>query len=247
MSSRPRRISRLPGQQLAEHRRHDRPLGLARAVGVERAQDHDRQAVAPVERDRQLVGRNLGGRVRRLGVERVRLADGQGLGRAVDLGRGRVDQASDACATGRLEHVERAADVGVDERGRRDIRVRDRDQRREVEHDLDPLGRALDDPRVPDVAERQLDTVSDIRGRLVQPAGRAARRVQAERADVGALANQALDEVAADEAVGPGDQDRDARKGHATSPPGRGAAARAGRHRASRRRPRTPRRSRRGR
>ena len=70
-----------------------------------------------MERERQLVGRHLGGGVRRLGVERVRLADGQGLGRAVDLARRRVDQASDAGAAGRLEHVERAADVGVDERG----------------------------------------------------------------------------------------------------------------------------------
>ena len=64
-----------PGQELAQHRRQDGALGLARAVRVERPQDDRRHAVAAVEGERQLVGGHLGRRVRRLGLERVGLGD----------------------------------------------------------------------------------------------------------------------------------------------------------------------------
>ena len=43
-SSRPSRISRPPGEQLADHRRQDRALRLARPERVERAQHDDRDA-----------------------------------------------------------------------------------------------------------------------------------------------------------------------------------------------------------
>ncbi len=78
-SSRPSRISRLPGEELAEHRRQHGSLGLARSERVERPQDHDRQPVAAMEGERQLVGRDLRRRVRRLRLERVGLADRQRL------------------------------------------------------------------------------------------------------------------------------------------------------------------------
>ena len=173
-SRRPRWICAGAREELAQHRREDGALGLARAVGVERPQDDRRHAVAAVEGEGQLVGGDLGGRVRRLGLERVRLRDRQRGRRAVDLaGRG-LDEPPDAVAPGGLERVERAADVRVDERLRRDVGVRDRDQRGQVEDHLDVLGRRLDEPRVADVAELDVDAGADRRVRA-RPASRPSR------------------------------------------------------------------------
>ena len=90
-----------------------------------------------------------------------------------------------------LEHVERAADVGVHERLGGDVRVRDGDQGGEVEDGLDPLDRRLHEPRVPDVAEADLDLGAHGRFGLVEPARRPARVVEAEGAHPCALARRA--------------------------------------------------------
>ena len=82
---------------------------------------------------------------------------GSVAGRAVDLARGRLDEPPDAVPAGGLERVERPAHVRIDERLRRDIRVRDRDQGREVEDHLDALGRRVHEPRVADVAELDVE------------------------------------------------------------------------------------------
>ena len=109
-----------PGQELAEHRRQHRAVGLARTVRVERPQDDDRDAEAAVEGQRELVGGDLRGGVRRLRVERMRLADRQRLGRAVDLARRGLDDPPDACAGGPPRATLSVPDdVGVDERLRR--------------------------------------------------------------------------------------------------------------------------------
>src|SRR5439155_4692019 len=110
----------------------------------------------------------------------------------VALARRRMDDASDAGPPGRLEDVERAPDVRVDERLRRDVGVRDRDERREMEDDLDSVGGRLDEPGVADVAEPDVDRASGLGLRLIEPAGRATRVIEAEGADAGALRDEPL-------------------------------------------------------
>ena len=144
--------------------------------------------------------------------------DWQGLGRAVHLARGGMDEAPHTGRPGGLEGVEGARHVGVDERLRRDVRVRDRDQRSQVEYDLDALGRGGHEACVADVAE------PDVQGRprrgidLVEPTGRSARVVDAERPHVGALCDQPLGEVAADESVRSRDHDPGAAQVHVAIP-----------------------------
>ena len=78
-----------------------------------------------------------------------------------------------------LEHVEGADDVGLDVRARRDVGERDRDQRREVQHDVDALDRGGHVLGVADVAQHHLGaTVGErLRRRPVTPrASRACRR-----------------------------------------------------------------------
>ena len=95
--------------------------------------------------------------VGRLRLQRMRLADRQRRGRAVDLARRGVHDRARPVPARRLEHVERAADVGVDERLGRAIRIRDGDQRREMEDDVDIAARVRDEARVADVAEADVE------------------------------------------------------------------------------------------
>ena len=102
----------------------------------------------------------------------------------------------------------------------RGVRVRDRDERGEVEDDLDALGRGrrrsarrgcrrAGRPGPPRVA----------RSRLVEPAGRAARVVQAERADVGAFRRPgAPSRWLPMNPSAPGDEDLRAAQGHVATP-----------------------------
>src|SRR6185369_2604648 len=102
-----------------------------------------------------------------------------------------------------------------------------------MEDDLDALGRALDEAGVADVAQADVDRGARRRIDLVEPAGRAARVVDTEGADAGALGDEPLDEMAADEPVGAGDEDRRvAKRGVSHRAPG--PAARADRRRPSR-------------
>ena len=195
-----------------------------------------RHAVTPVEREGELVGRDLGGGVWRLGLERVGLRDRQGRRRAVDLAGGRLDEPPDPVPAGGLQRIERAADVRVDERLGRDVGVRDGDQGREVEDHLAVLRGGLDEPRVPDVAELDLDPGPDVGRKVVQPTRRSARVVEAERPDHGSLPDEPLHEVAPDESVRAGHQAGNApeRPGHVRPRPGREPTARAVRRRSSR-------------
>src|SRR5205085_10141747 len=121
---------------------------------------------------------------------------------------------------GRLQDVHGPGHVRVDERLDGGVRVRDRDQGREMEGDLDALRRPLDEAPVADVAEADVDRGPRRGTEVVEPAGRAARVVDAERPDPRALPDEALDEMAADEAVGAGDEHR-----HVTEGSGRGERA----------------------
>ncbi len=121
-----------------------------------------------------------------------------------------MDEARDPVPPDGLEDVERADDVRLDVGARRHVRVRDRDEGREVEDDVDARGAGKDMLRVADVAEDDLGPPladgSTERFGLLEPSRRALRGVEAEGADVGAVGQQPLDEMAADEAVAAGDE-----------------------------------------
>ena len=103
----------LPAGDLADDGRDHRPHRLARPEGVERPQGDHRSAEARVVAVGEPVAARLRSGVRRLGVDGVVLGDRHRLRRAVGLaGRG-VHQSRDVQPTDRLEHVERAGDVGV--------------------------------------------------------------------------------------------------------------------------------------
>ena len=90
-----------------------------------------------------------------------------------------------------------------------------------MEDDLDVLGDGLRDERgVADVAEPDVERARVVGGTRRRASRRAAGVVEAERADVGALGDEALDQVAADEPVGAGDEHRDVAQGHAATSPG---------------------------
>ena len=87
-----------------------------------------------------------------------------------------------------------------------DVRVRDRDQRPQVEDPLPALDRAGDRLRVDEVAAEDLDLLLERRVEVLEPAVVVARVVPNERPDVGAVFDQRLDQMAADEPRGSGDQ-----------------------------------------
>src|SRR5437762_871103 len=82
--------------------------GLARAVGVERPADGDRKTERLLEAQRELVGPDLGRRVRRLPLERMLLGDRNELGGSVDLGGRGLDETAHAPAAAGFQDVERA-------------------------------------------------------------------------------------------------------------------------------------------
>ena len=95
-----------------------------------------------------------------------------------------------------------------------------------MQHEVAVRHEVAHQPRVADVAEPQVDGVADLGGHLVEPAVGPLAGVEAERPDVGAQLDQPLDEMAADEAIGPGHEDPAARerRHHAVSPPSTASA-----------------------
>ncbi len=83
-----------------------------------------------------------------------------------------------------------------------------------MEDDLDAVGRGLDEPRVADVAEPDVERGADLAGRARRASPPSQRELYRQNARTRAPSrDEPLDEVAADEAVRPGDEDADARSG----------------------------------
>ena len=98
------------------------------------------------------------------------------------------------------------------------VRVRDRDQRAEVEDRLAVPDGIRDRLRVRQVAAKDLDLVAQRFVELLEPAVVVARVVTDERPDLGAVARERLREMAADEPGGAGDEHLAARPAHASAP-----------------------------
>jgi hypothetical protein len=175
---------------------------LARAIGVERTGDRDRQIESIEEADCHRISADLGGAVGRLRLQWVLLVDGYVLGSAVNLASGGVDHAFDAILHRRLADIECALDIGVDVAVGRDVGVGDRDQRAEVEEDVHVLGDVLAVMRITDVAVEDLDLLQA--AHVLQPAPAIEGVVLGQRFHLVALGNQHFSEVRADEAIGAG-------------------------------------------
>ena len=106
----------------------------------------------------------------------------------------------------RLQHVERAGDVGFDIGVRRVIGIRNRDQRRQMQHRVAALHRRAHAVRVADVAREDVELVAYLGGRGIQPAMRAQAVVMHEGAHAEIAANQFFREMRSDEAGSAGDQ-----------------------------------------
>ena len=109
---------RLARERLRDEARDHLLRMLARAVVVERADDHDRQPVGDVVRVREPVAARLRRRVRRARVQRVQLVHRRVLGRPVHLARGDEDEALDGRPPDRVEQDLRPLDVRGHELGR---------------------------------------------------------------------------------------------------------------------------------
>src|SRR3954462_13151546 len=89
-----------------------------------------------MERLSELVRTDLGGGVRRLSLQDVRLVDPRRTSGPINLGRRRVYDAAYAEVARCSQHVESAHHIGFDDFARRTIGGRDRAPRSQVQHDI---------------------------------------------------------------------------------------------------------------
>ena len=143
-------------------------------------------------------------------------------GRAVHLARRRVHDALDVLAARRLENVQRPLDVRRDELPRVEVRVRDRDERAQVQDHVLARDRAHERLGVDQVAAEDVDLGEDLGGRVLEPPVVAARRVADECAHRRAGSHERFDKVAADEAAGARDEHPAARPKRRALSPGLG-------------------------
>ena len=137
------------------------------------------------------------------------LVDGDVLRRPIGLAGRRDQHAADADVPSCLQDVVGALEVGAEVCERRDIGVRDTDQRGQVEYGIAATHGAGHGVQVTDVPVDDLDLGSV--WAPIEPAGRPERVVMDECPDGVAALDRELDEMRADEATGPGDQDPPAR------------------------------------
>ncbi len=192
--------------KLGDDGRNDRPLGLARAIGVEGPQDHDGQIEGGEEGMGQLVGRDLACRIGGLTDQRMAFVNRHILRSTVDLTRRRLDEAPHVRCSGRLEQVHGAPDIGVHIGLRRVVGIGDRDQRGQVKDGIDPLHHPAHLAGIADVAGNDANLPADLFRKAVKPAGSAEAVVEHQRRDRHAQRHQPLDEMRTDEAVSAGDQ-----------------------------------------
>jgi hypothetical protein len=175
---------------------------------LKRPQGDDRKAIRTVETLGQFVGPNLAGRIGRLALQGMLLVNRDAQGRAVDLARRGVDEALDPQIAGRQKDIQRADDVALDHLDRVLVRVRDGNQRPEVENVADALNRLADGVRVAQVAgqdfERTLTPEVRARGEFrqeAQQAGIVAGVVAHKGAHLRPGAQQGFGQVTADESA----------------------------------------------
>ena len=156
--------------------------------------------------DPQGIGGDLRGAVRRLGLEGVVLVDRDAERRAVDLtGGGQDDPLHRGELLGGQEDVRGPEDIGVDDLLRVLVRVRDSDQRGQME---DGMGVAYDRPdcvEVPNITVGDVDSPHDGFRDVGQTAAFSPRGVSQHGPHVCPFGHEPLDQGAADEPPCPRD------------------------------------------
>ena len=197
---------RLVGERLRDEARDHLLRVLPRPVVVERADDHDREAVRDEVRVGEAIGSGLRRGVRAARVERVLLVHGLVERRAVDLAGREEDEALDRLFADRVEQDLRAFDVRGHELGRagldRLLHVRLGGCVHDHVHFRDDLA---DEIGVADVAvHERVPLVRRDRGEVVH-AARVGERVEGDDLVRGRLQDVA-DEVRRDESRAAGDE-----------------------------------------
>src|SRR5689334_22871190 len=106
-----------------------------------------------------------------------------------------------------LEHVECAADVGVDVAIRRAVRVRNRDQRGEMRNLVAAFYRVVNAERIANVAGNHINTVAKLPRNVVKPAPGVEGVVVDESSDLVTGANKRFSQVRANKPISSSYQD----------------------------------------
>jgi len=147
-------------EDLGDDCRDDRPRRLAGAIGVEWPDDGDRHSERGKEAVSDCVRRDLACTVRGLRLQRMVFVDRHVARRAVDFARRGVKKLRNADFARRLQQVERAGHVGRHIAARRDIGVRDGDERGQVNHDVHIGHEFAHEMRIANVAADDFDPVA---------------------------------------------------------------------------------------
>ena len=132
--------------------------------------------------------------------------NGHILCRAVHLAGAGDHHALGAQLTGSIQHIQGALDVGVNIAVRAVIAEGNGNQRCQMEHALLAAHSGAHTVGVTHIAGENFDLAADLFGQSIDPAKGAKRVVQAESGHLFAAFHQLFGKVAADKAIGAGDQ-----------------------------------------
>ena len=164
-------VERAAGEGLADDGWDDRTGGLARAVGIERADGYDRQGIGAIKTFHHFIGPDLAGRIGRLPLQRMRFRYGDLAGGAIHLAGGSMDQALHAEVAAGQQNIQGPHEIRFGHFQRMDIGIRDGDGCAQMENDLAARQRSPDSLRIPQIPGDRFDAGESFRGEQAQQAG----------------------------------------------------------------------------
>src|SRR5450432_1334520 len=194
------------GRDLGDDRGYDRAGGLARAEGVERPGDRDRQPKRIEKAHCDRVGADFTRAVRRLRSERMRLVNRDIPGAAVYLARRSLNELFAFVRLSCLADIQRPFDICIYITIRRTIRVWDGNKSCQVKYNIDLLEQIVAKVRFADVAGDDPDNIAGA-GNVFEPAPMIEGIVLGERDHPRAHLNEMLNQGGADEPIRAGNQD----------------------------------------
>ena len=151
-------------------------------------------------------------------VERMSFVDRHILGGAVDLaGRG-VHDPRDPEVGGRLNHVKRAGDVGVDVAFRGEIRIGNADQSRQMQHCVAARNSLPDGMGIANITSDNFDPIESFGGGVVEPARGTPGIILNESAGFGAIGGGLLNQMGANKTAGTSNKNLGRIASHAVGP-----------------------------
>src|ERR1700722_15128657 len=120
-------------------------------------------------RERQLVSCDLRGSVRGIGIQWMALPDGQAGWSAIELTGGSLHDARNSAAARAFKNVQGASNVGIDEGLRGDVGIRNRDQRCEMEDDIDIAAGFFHETSIANVTKYDVQIFSGLWRYLIEP------------------------------------------------------------------------------